>query len=29
MRQWFESAHGLPFRGVMIRWLVPPATRKP
>lgn len=29
MREWFEAAHGLPFRGVMIRWLVPPATLKP
>ena len=23
MRSWFEAAHGLPFQGVMIRWLVP------
>lgn len=23
MLTWFREAHGLPFRGVMIRWLVP------
>lgn len=23
MRDWFAQVHGLPFRGVMIRWLVP------
>ena len=23
MRAWFEKAHGLPFTGQMIRWLVP------
>lgn len=26
MREWFSSTHGLPFQGVLIRWLVPPAT---
>lgn len=26
MRDWFTEAHGLPFEGVLIRWLVPPAT---
>ena len=28
MCAWFKSVHGLPFQGVMIRWLVPIATRK-
>ena len=28
MRDWFDSQHGLPFTGVMIRWLVPPEDRK-
>ncbi|MBV6487608.1 MAG: hypothetical protein GHHEDOFH_01555 [Pseudorhodoplanes sp.] len=28
MRDWFDSVHGLPFRGVMIRWLVPPAEKQ-
>lgn len=23
MRDWFEATHGLPFSGVMIRWLIP------
>lgn len=23
MREWFAGAHGLPFNGVLIRWLVP------
>lgn len=23
MRDWFETTHGLPFSGVMIRWLIP------
>jgi hypothetical protein len=23
MRKWFDDHYGLPFRGVMIRWLVP------
>ena len=27
MRQWFETTHGLPFSGVMIRWLVPLSER--
>jgi hypothetical protein len=27
MRDWFDGVHGLPFHGVMIRWLVPPAER--
>lgn len=26
MREWFAGTHGLPFRGVLIRWLVLPAT---
>lgn len=26
MRDWFDATHGLPFLGVMIRWLVPPPT---
>jgi len=26
MREWFIEAHGLPFQGFLIRWLVPPAT---
>ncbi len=29
MRDFFEKAHGLPFKGVMIRWLVPLADRCP
>jgi hypothetical protein len=29
MRDWFDATHGLPFRGTMIRWLVPPATKAP
>jgi hypothetical protein len=24
MREWFTDTHGLPFQGVLIRWLVPP-----
>jgi hypothetical protein len=28
MRDWFDRTHGLPFSGVLIRWLVPPAERK-
>lgn len=23
MRDWFQSTHGFPFQGVLIRWLVP------
>lgn len=26
MRDWFAQVHGLPFSGVMIRWLVPKET---
>lgn len=26
MREWFTDTHGLPFQGVLIRWLVPPST---
>lgn len=29
MREWFEKNHGLPFRGTMIRWLVPRAELNP
>lgn len=28
MRNFFEQTHGLPFSGVLIRWLVPPAERQ-
>lgn len=28
MREWFSATHRLPFRGVLIRWLVPPASRR-
>lgn len=29
MRDFFAKAHGLPFTGTLIRWLVPPADRTP
>lgn len=29
MREFFTKTHGLPFEGVMIRWLVPLADRHP
>ncbi|WP_395175771.1 hypothetical protein [Roseibium alexandrii] len=29
MRDWFEKTHGLPFKGTMISWLVPPSDRRP
>jgi len=28
MHDFFEQTHGLPFTGVLIAWLVPPAERK-
>lgn len=27
MRDWFAKTHGLPFKGIMVRWLVPPRER--
>lgn len=27
MREWFAETHGLPFQGILIRWLVPPTDQ--
>lgn len=28
MRDWFAKVHGLPFSGIMIRWLISPINRE-